>query len=216
MDANTIPAPFTCETDPELIASALEPLLLAVYEAFEVVIPEVELLIEREDIERTAAIFNHLVRCKAKMRLRTFDCQDEDNGSNPFQLEQVMLDGLALEYRGLRIRVLKGAVLPTAQSAQRQRFYQQELPIWSPDMPAPALRSLVVLWDTDSTWAFNHLYLAAPKSGDARTAEAYWQREIKHPAEGIAAPPSGPAGPDIGDLDNVRPRSAPFVVGRGE
>ena len=47
MDANTIPPPFTCETDPELIASALEPLLLAVYEAFEVVIPEVELLIER-------------------------------------------------------------------------------------------------------------------------------------------------------------------------
>jgi len=83
-------------------------------------------------------------------------------------------------------------------------------------MPAPALRSLVILWDTDSTWAFNHLYLAAPKSGDARTAEAYWQCEIKHPAEGIAAPPSAPAGPDIGDLDNVRPRSAPFAVGRGE
>jgi hypothetical protein len=59
------------------------------------------------------------------------------------------------------------------------------------------------------------LYLVAPKTGDERTAEAYWQVEIKHPAEGIAAQP-GPAGPDSGDLDNVRPRSAPLVVGKGE
>ena len=216
MDANSIPPLFTCETDPELVVSALESLLFAVYEAFEVVLPEVEQLIEREGIERTSAIFNHLVRCKAKTRLCAFDCQDEDGGANTLQIERVMLDGLALEYRGLRFRILKGAVLPTAQSTQRQRFYQQELPIWSPDMPAPALRTLVILWDTDSTWQFSRLYLAAPKSGDARTAEAYWQYEIKHPAEGIAPPPSGPTGPDFGDLDNVRPLSAPLVVGKRE
>jgi hypothetical protein len=216
MDANAIPPQFTCETDPESVVCALEPLLSAVYEAFEVVLPEVEQLIEREGIERTAAIFNHLVRCKAKVRLRSFDCHDEDNGTSPLQIEQVMLDGLALEYRGLRFRILKGSVLPTAQSSQRQRFYQQELPIWSPDMPAPTLRTLVVLWDTDSTWQFSRLYLVAPKSGDARTAEAYWQWEIKHPAEGIAPPPSGPAGPGFGDLDNVRPLSTPLVVGKRE
>jgi hypothetical protein len=216
MSTNTIPPLFTCETDPDLIVSALEPLLFAVYEAFEVAVPEVELLIEREGIERTAAIFNHLVRCKSKMRLRSFDCQDEDNGATPLQIEQVMLDGLALEYRGLRFRILKGAVLPAAQSIQRQRFYQQELPIWSSDICAPTLRTLVILWDINSTWQFSHLYLVAPKSGDARTAEAYWQCEIEHPAESIAPPPSGPAGPDIGDLDNVRPLSAPLVVGRGE
>ena len=216
MDANAIPPQFTCETDPESVVCALEPLLSAVYEAFEVVPPEVEQLIEREGIERTAAIFNHLVRCKAKVRLRSFDCHDEDNGTSPLQIEQVMLDGLALEYRGLRFRILKGSVLPTAQSSQRQRFYQQELPIWSPDMPAPTLRTLVVLWDTDSTWQFSRLYLVAPKSGDARTAEAYWQWEIKHPAEGIAPPPSGPAGPGFGDLDNVRPLSTPLVVGKRE
>jgi hypothetical protein len=215
MDANTTPPTFTCETDPAQIVAALEPLLLAVYEAFEIVLPEVEQLVEREAIERTAAIFNHLVRCKTKARLRAFDCQDEDNGDS-FQIEQVMLDGLALEFRGLRFRILKGAVLPTAQSVQRQRFYQQELPLWSPDMPAPALRTLVLLWDTDSSWQFAHLYLVAPKSGDARTAEFYWQVEIEHPAEGIAPPPTGPTGPDSGDLDNVRPRSAPLVVGKGE
>jgi len=216
MGANTIPPLFTCETDPDLILAALEPLLFAVYEAFEVAVPEVELLIEREGIERTVAIFNHLVRCKSKVRLRSFDCQDEDNGATPLQIEQVMLDGLALEYRGLRFRILKGAVLPAAQSIQRQRFYQQELPIWSSDMPAPTLRTLVILWDINSIWQFSHLYLVAPKSGDARTAEAYWQCEIKHPAESIAPPPSGQAGPDIGDLDNVRPLSVPLVVGKGE
>lgn len=212
MDANSIPAPFTCETEPDLIVSGLEPLLSAVYEAFEIATPHVEQLIEREGFERTPALFSHLVRCKAKAQLRAFDCRDEDQP----QIEQVMLDGLALEYRGLRFRILKGSVLPAAQSAQRQRFYQQELPIWSPDMPAPVLRSLVILWDTDSTWQFSHLYLAAPKTGDERTAEAYWQVEIGHPAEGMAAPPPGPAGSDKGDLDNVRPRSAPLVVGNGE
>ena len=101
MDANIIPSDFTCETDPALIIAALGSLLVAVYEAFEIVLPEVEQLIEREGIERTAAIFNHLVRCKTKTRLRAFDCQDEDNGSS-FQIEQVMLDGLALEFRGIR------------------------------------------------------------------------------------------------------------------
>jgi hypothetical protein len=211
MASNTIPPFFTCETDPELIVSELEPLLSAVYEAFEIALPHVEQLIEREGFERTPALFSHLVRCKAKAHLVAFDCRDEEQP----QIEQVMLDGLALEYRGLRFRILKGSALPAAQSTQRQRFYQQELPIWSPDMPAPALRSLVVLWDTDSTWQFSHLYLAAPKTGDARTAEAYWQIEIGHPAEGIAAPPSGPAGPSSGDLDNVRPRSAPLVAGKG-
>lgn len=216
MGANTIPFLFTCETDPESVISALKPLLFAVYEAFEVVLPEVEQLIEREGIERTPAIFNHLVRCKAKVRLRAFDCQDEDNEASSLQIEQVMLDGLALEYRGLRFRILKGALLPTAHSSQRQLFYQQELPLWSPDMPAPTLRSLVILWDTDSTWQFCHLYLVAPKSGDARTAEAYWQVEIRHPAEGIAPPSSGQTGPDRGDLDNVRPRSAPLVIGKME
>jgi hypothetical protein len=40
----------------------------------------------------------------------------------------------------------------------------------------------VILWDTDSTWQFSHLYLVAPKTGDERTAEAYWQVEIGHPA----------------------------------
>lgn len=194
----------------------MEPLLFAVYEVFEVVLPEVEQVIQREGIERTAAIFNHLVRCKAKARLRAFDCQDENNETSSLQIEQVLLDGLAIEYRGLRFRILKGAVLPAAQSILRQRFYQQELPLWSPDMPAPTLRSVVILWDTDSTWQFSHLYLVAPKSGDARTAEAYWQREIKHPAESIAPPPRGPTEPNGGDLDNVRPRSAPLVVGKGE
>jgi len=194
----------------------VEPLLFAVYEVFEVVLPEVEQVIQREGIERTAAIFNHLVRCKAKARLRAFDCQDENNETSSLQIEQVLLDGLAIEYRGLRFRILKGAVLPAAQSILRQRFYQQELPLWSPDMPAPTLRSVVILWDTDSTWQFSHLYLVAPKSGDARTAEAYWQREIKHPAESIAPPPRGPTEPNGGDLDNVRPRSAPLVVGKGE
>ena len=63
--------------------------------------------------------------------------------------------------------------------------------------------------------AVRHLYLVAPKSGDERTAEAFWQIEIKHPAEGIASPPAGP-GPAEGDLDNVRRRSAPFVLGKGE
>ena len=211
MATNSIPPPFTCETDPDLIVSDLEPLLFAVYEAFEIATPHVEQVIEREGFERTPALFSHLVRCKAKAHLRAFDCRaDEDQP----QIEQVMLDGLALEYRGLRFRILKGSVLPTAQSTQRQRFYQQELPIWSPDMPAPTLRSLVLLWDTDTTWQFSHLYLAAPKTGDERTAEAYWQVEIRHPAEGIAAPP--PAGSGSGDLDNVRPRSAPLVVGKGE
>jgi hypothetical protein len=217
MDANSIPSLFTCETDPDEVISAVTPLVSAIFETFEIVLPEVEQLIEREGVERTSAIFNHLMRCKAKARLRAFDCQDEDNGTNSFQIEQVMLDGLAIEYRGLRFRILKGAVLPTAQSTQRQRFYQQELPIWSPDMPAPTLRTLVVLWDTNSTWQFAHLYLVAPKSGDARTAESYWQREIEHPAEGIVAPPpNGPTGPDRGDLDNVRPRSVPAVVGKVE
>jgi hypothetical protein len=216
MDANSIPSLFTCETDPELVVSALEPLLFAVYEAFEVALPEVEQLIEREGIERTSAIFTHLVRCKAKARLCAFDCQEENYGATSLQIEQVMLDGLALEYHGLRFRILKGAVLPTAQSVQRQRFYQQELPLWSPDMPAPTLRTLVILWDTDSTSQFSRLYLVAPKNGDARTAEAYWQCEIKHPAEGIAPPPSGPTGPDIGDLDNVRPLSKPQIVGQRE
>jgi len=216
MDANSIPPVFTCETDPDLIISSVEPLLFAVYEVFEVVLPEVEQLIQREGIERTAAIFNHLVRCKAKARLRAFDCQDENNETSSLQIEQVLLDGLAIEYRGLRFRILKGAVLPAAQSILRQRFYQQELPLWSPDMRAPTLRSVVILWDTDSTWQFSHLYLVAPKSGDARTAEAYWQREIKHPAESIAPPPPGPTEPNGGDLDNVRPRSAPLVVGKGE
>jgi hypothetical protein len=37
------------------------------------------------------------------------------------------------------------------------------------------MRTLVVLWDTDSTCQFARLYLVAPKSGDARTAESYWQ-----------------------------------------
>ena len=211
MTANTTPPLFTCETDPDLIVSDLEPLLFAVYEAFEAALPHVEQLIEREGFERTPALFSHLVRCKAKAYLQGFDCRDED----PPQIEQVMLDGLALEYRGLHFRILKGAVLPAAQSTQRQRFYQQELPIWSPDMPAPVLRSLVILWDTDSTWQFSHLYLAAPKTGDERTAEAYWQVEIRHPAEGIVAPPPSPARP-AGDLDNVRPRSAPLAVGKGE
>ena len=82
-------------------------------------------------------------------------------------------------------------------------------------MPAPALRSLVILWDTDSTWQFSNLYLVAPKMGDERTAEAYWQIEIGHPAEGIAPQP-GPAGLNLGDLDNVRPRSTPLVVGKVE
>lgn len=214
MNANTIPADFTCESDPELVMAALEPLLLAVYEAFEIVLPEVEDLIAREGIDRTSAIFNHLVRCKAKSRLRRFDCKDEGEEEGVFQLEHVLMDGLALEYRGLRFRILKGAVLPTAQSVQRQRFYQQELPIWSPAMPAPSLRTLVILWDVDSTWQFAHLYLVAPKGGDARTAEFYWQREITHPAEGIAVPPSG--GPQGGDLDNVRPRPVPMVSGKGE
>ena len=216
MDANSIPPVFTCETDPDLIISSVEPLLFAVYEVFEVVLPEVEQLIQREGIERTAAIFNHLVRCKAKARLRAFDCQDENNETSSLQIEQVLLDGLAIEYRGLRFRILKGAVLPAAQSILRQRFYQQELPLWSPDMRAPTLRSVVILWDTDSTWQFSHLYLVAPKSGDARTAEAYWQREIKHPAESIAPPSPGPTERNGGDLDNVRPRSAPLVVGKGE
>ncbi len=214
MDANSIPSVFTCETDPDEVLSAVDPLLIAIFEAFEIVLPEVEQIIEREGIERTPAIFNHLIRCKAKARLRAFDCQDEDNGIKSFQIEQVMLDGLAIEYRGLRFRILKGSTLPAAQSTQRQRFYQQELPIWSPDMPAPSLRTLVVLWDVDSTWQFAHLYLVAPKSGDARTAESYWQREIGHPAEGITASPSGPNGPDRGDLDNVRPRAIPAVVGK--
>ena len=217
MDANSIPALSTCETDPGEVLSVVRPLVSAIFETFEIVLPEVEQIIEREGIERTSAIFNHLVRCKAKARLLAFDCQDEDNGStNSFQIEQVMLDGLAIEYLGLRFRILKGAVLPVAQSTQRQRFYQQELPIWSPDMSAPSLRTLVVLWDTDSTWQFAHLYLVAPKSGDARTAEFYWQCEIEHPAEDVASPLTGPAGPDRGDLDNVRPRSVPLVVGKGE
>ena len=211
MAANITPPLFTCETDPGLIVSDLEPLLSAVYEAFEVALPHIEQLIEREGFERTPALFSHLVRCKAKAHLLAFDCRDEDQP----QIERVMLDGLALEYRGLRFRILKGSVLPTAQSTQRQWFYQQELPLWTPDMPAPALRSLVILWDTDSAWQFSHLYLVAPKTGDERTAEAYWQVEIGHPAEGIAAQP-GSAGPDSGDLDNVRPRSAPLVVGKGE
>jgi hypothetical protein len=212
MAANITPPLFTCETDPDLIVSDLEPLLGAVYEAFEVALPHVEQLIEREGFERTPALFSHLVRCKAKAHLCAFDCRDEEQP----QIERVMLDGLALEYRGLRFRILKGSELPTAQSSQRQRFYQQELPIWTPDMPAPALRSLVILWDTDSTWQFSHLYLTAPKTGDERTAEAYWQIEIGHPAESITAPPQGSAGPDSGDLDNVRPRFAPLVVGKGE
>jgi len=213
MATNITPPQFTCETDPDLIVSDLEPLLTAVYEAFEIALPHIEQLIEREAFERTPALFSHLVRCKAKTQLRAFDCRDDED--HP-QIEQVMLDGLALEYRGLRFRILKGSVLPTAQSAQRQRFYQQELPIWTPDMPAPALRSLVILWDTDSTWQFSHLYLVAPKTGDERTAEAYWQVEIEHPAEGIAVPLPGSAGPDAGDLDNVRPRSTPLVVGKVE
>ena len=83
-------------------------------------------------------------------------------------------------------------------------------------MPAPLLRTLVILWDIDSGWQFAHLYLVAPKSGDARTADFYWQVEIKHPAEGIANPAPGTTGPNSGDLDNVRPRSAPLVVGKGE
>ena len=154
MDANTIPPVFTCASDPEQVASALRPLLVSIYEAFEVVLPEVEQIIEREGIERTPAIFNHLVRCKAKSRLRAFGCRDDNDGTASFQIEQVMLDGLALEYRGLQFRILKGAVLPVAQSGLRQRFYQQELPIWSEGLPAPTLRSLVILWDTDSIWQF--------------------------------------------------------------
>jgi hypothetical protein len=48
-----------------LVVSALESLLFTVYETFEVALPEVEQLIERKGIERTAAIFNHL-----ELRLR--------------------------------------------------------------------------------------------------------------------------------------------------
>jgi hypothetical protein len=172
--------------DPKAVLADCQPLLDALYDVFEKAD-----LTARSYLRERAVEFHgdsgrgYLEPFAFSMLVRYNACellQSGHYGSVGFRFERLANNGMALEYKGYKIRVWKadeGEIPAPGSSAARQEFYQQTL-LFS-DSP---VMKLAILWESfdDGRVA---LILAAPRFDGLpyQAGQAHWEIPVVHPGQ---------------------------------
>jgi hypothetical protein len=189
--------------DAETTLQAINPLRQVLWEALEHGIGVAKLHFGPDKFVG-ASLGSHIARYHAKQFLM----------SRGTTCEHVALDGIAFRWHGYYIRVLKsddGALPIPGASERKQNFYcQKQLLLFQlADGEAeldPEI-NLVVLWDVNrGSFTGLKLTVVCPKAGreTRESVEAYWERELLHPAAAAQVETADDAPDDliITDLPN--------------
>jgi hypothetical protein len=171
---------FTLETDPNVVLLALRPLLIPVYESWELSIPKALQIVAENGWESSGHLVSHLIRAEAKRFLRDRSCPIEiDDIPRSVTMEQIAMEGLSTKFEGITVKILKGLEIPKAATEPRKAFYQQaHVGLWVAGV-VPPINGLLVMWDCSETGANLQLNLCCTKDSTARD---YWMIPIPHPA----------------------------------
>ena len=176
---------FTFATDPRVVLLHLRLVLLLIGETLEGSIPLVlENVFERQQLDFSPFLFSSAIRCHLKKALAQGGYDPHDI-SEPVRLALNYLsnDGVDFNFDGLRIKALKGSVLPKPSSESRETFYAQKqdcFDFYQGDLEAQPLRNVITLWDYSPGIGMSSLLLLATKNAEG---DLLWQLRVPSPAE---------------------------------
>jgi hypothetical protein len=195
----------TFDTDPQTVLEQFRPFLAPLYEAFEGATLLAYELISHYDWGPSPQLFSHMVRAHIKKTLNGKSCPVEyDDTTRIVQMDAVSMEGLATTIDDIKVKILKGEILPPPLSDARQFFYQHSNFNLYNDNTVPEIGSLVVLWECDTEGKNFRMYLACPRDS---SGDWLWQIVIPPPAEWMELSSRAPldAEPDL-SISKEEPR----------
>lgn len=199
---------MNCQTVPDrsVVVTELIDLTRLLYHALEAGTLEASRYFEQKGRQHDPWLYASLVRSEAR------DVLTKQGYLVNVIPEDVVNNGLCMEYLIYRIRILKaaeGQALPIpGSSLARQEFYGQAewlrlpLPNLPPELAPPRRLNLVYLWDVTAAHRLSLLTLVCPRSGrlNRTSVREYWREVLPH--VGFVGPAVSPMERDLlDDLD---------------
>jgi len=187
------------EAESRKVLEEIQPLVTVLYAIVEAAIQEAHDYFSRVMEEVDGWCFSSIVRYRIKVALNKRgynarieeDSQEEGDASHHpvWQVEgfvvnahYLMNNGLLLEYRGFKIRILKRHRRNLCYSTGTSRGAEEQMNL---DFGLPVLeaQSLFIVWDVDAKYRLLGLELIKPIYQGAAPAQIKWSIPIPHPAE---------------------------------
>lgn len=168
--------------EPEEVLNSLSDLHPRISQIMEAAIASARGFFETNNKDYDVWLFSHLVRSEAREGLERIEQTDIDLIGDGFITKDLAFSGLEFNYRGYRIKILKGrdGLLPSVgrSRAKREFFFQQSLLGMTSEYLSPL--KLVIVWNIDTNYNLIELRLACPRSPESypENSSEYWSISI--------------------------------------